>query len=146
MNVFTYGSLMFDPVWATVVAGRGYRSAPATLTGYRRFAVSGQSYPGVIAAPGGEVEGRLYYDVDKADLARLDAFEGGDYARIAVDTRVIDDGRELSVPAGLYLYLPAERLESRDWDPEWFAREGIHRFIRDYCPTPEGPAPKDGSG
>ena len=39
-HVFTYGSLMFEPVWGGVVAGR-YRSMPAVLPGYRRQRVRG---------------------------------------------------------------------------------------------------------
>lgn len=130
MHVFTYGSLMFDPVWARVVAARGHRSLPASLAGYRRQAVIGETYPGVIAAPGGRVDGRLYLDVDAADLVRLDDFEGGDYERITVEVSAADGSRP---QAGLYLYRLPQRLADADWDPDWFAREGIHRFLATYC-------------
>ncbi|HEX8884050.1 MAG TPA: gamma-glutamylcyclotransferase family protein, partial [Noviherbaspirillum sp.] len=74
-NVFTYGSLMFAEVWQPLVSGR-YPSGPAVLAGYRRFAVPGVTYPGIVAAPGQEVAGLLYRDVAPDDLARLDLFEG----------------------------------------------------------------------
>lgn len=137
MNVFTYGSLMFDPVWHSVVSGRGHRSTAASLAGYRRFAVLGETYPGVIAWPGGRVDGRLYLDVDPADVARLDAFEGADYDRVTVTVQAPGEVPP-AVAAGLYLYLPTDRLAPDDWDVEAFAREGIHRFMTTYCPTPRG--------
>ena len=121
-NVFTYGSLMFDAVWDRVVRGR-YRSTPATLHGYRRFAVRGQTYPAVVAEPGGVVDGRLWLDVSAADLARLDAFEEG-YVRDDVD--VLAGGSPVRAP--VYAFDDRSRVEDRDWDPERFAREHAQGF------------------
>ncbi len=126
MHVFTYGSLMFDPVWCRVVAGR-YAAVAARADGVRRHAVRGETYPGAVLAAGASIEGRLYLDVDDADLARLDDFEGPDYRRIVVPTQSTDGTvRE----AGLYLYLPTDRLLSDDWDVAWFEREGIVAFMK----------------
>ena len=68
-NIFTYGSLMFDEVWCQVVTGR-YPSEPALLDHHQRHALTGLSYPGVVATPGAQVAGRLYRDVSAADIAR----------------------------------------------------------------------------
>ena len=57
-HVFTYGSLMYAPVWERVVVGR-YQAAQASAAGFRRHAVRGETYPGVVSAAGGLVLGRL---------------------------------------------------------------------------------------
>ncbi|MGD9942362.1 MAG: gamma-glutamylcyclotransferase family protein [Burkholderiaceae bacterium] len=129
MHVFTYGSLMFDPVWSHVVRGR-YTSRRGELDGFRRHALDGVSYPGVVVQPGARVAGRVYLDVDDADLRRLDDFEGSQYRRILVDVdTTTHDGAIERLSAGLYLFLPAERLLDRDWDPQRFEREDIAAFL-----------------
>jgi gamma-glutamylcyclotransferase (GGCT)/AIG2-like uncharacterized protein YtfP len=126
-SVFTYGSLMFQPVWSRVVQGK-YPSALAVLSGHTRHAVVGEQYPGVIVGPG-QVAGRVYFDVSQADQARLDAFEGEDYCRESAS--ILCGGRALT--AGFYLYRHASRLTVQDWDPQWFEREGMALFIAGYC-------------
>ena len=79
-HIFTYGSLMFAEVWQRVVRG-SYRSAPATIVDHARYALRGETYPGMIAEAGGTVLGVLYFAVDAQDLALLDAFEGTEYRR-----------------------------------------------------------------
>ena len=126
MNLFTYGSLMFDEVWQRVVRGH-YRSSIETLRGYARHQVRDEDYPAVIRAPDAPapLQGRLWRAVDAADPARLDAFEGEDYERISVTT-------ESGVQAGLYLYRRSERILEKDWDPQHFEREGMARFLARY--------------
>ncbi len=132
-NVFTYGSLMFDSVWTRVVRGQ-YRSTPARLTDHARVRVRNQTYPGVYASPGAAVEGVLYFDVQAADLQRLDAFEGNEYARVSVQAQPVQaveaqaGAPPASVEAQLYLYLDRAQLEDAPWDPQWFATEGIKQF------------------
>jgi hypothetical protein len=140
-HVFTYGSLMFEPVWVGVVAGR-YRSMPAVLQGYRRQRVRGQDYPSLQRLPDGEgraadpVDGVLYLDVDEADLAALDAFEGADYRRILVP---VTPGRAVrgkrTVPASTYLFIADRKDEPGPWDPQHFEREAIARFLREHPPA-----------
>ena len=83
MRVFVYGTLT-DPgqVEAVLEDGADYEFVGrGTLEGLHR--VDGQ-YPTL--APGGSVEGRVL-DVDRSDLAALDAYEGvesGLYVRVAV--------------------------------------------------------------
>jgi gamma-glutamylcyclotransferase (GGCT)/AIG2-like uncharacterized protein YtfP len=125
-HVFTYGSLMFAPVWTRVVAG-DYRSIAGTLHGFARFAVADQDYPGMIAQPSGRVDGVLYLDVDAADVARLDHFEGDDYRR---DTVRIDCDDGVARDAQTYVYLPHDRLLGEPWRPDAFALE---RFLATYC-------------
>ena len=126
-NVFTYGSLMFDEVWCKVVAGR-YQSEAATLHDCRRFAVSGVSYPGVVAMAGERVAGLLYLDVSPDDLARLDAFEGAEYRREALTVTLANGA---TVCAWTYVWLDHGRLSDAPWLSEAFR---LGEFLETYAP------------
>ena len=125
-HVFTYGSLMFAPVWECVVRGR-YRSAAARLDGHARFALSDDTYPGMVPVPGSTVAGVLYFDVDPDDLVTLDHFEGAEYRRTPIEVR-LDAARVLS--AQTYLFDAPGRLSTRPWNPDTFP---IARFLDSYC-------------
>lgn len=139
-HVFTYGSLMFAPVWQSVVRGR-YSSEATDLAGYRRFAIVDETYPGVIEADAGRVTGVLYRDVNDADLQALDDFEGSAYRRCAVQV-VTPAGT--SVTAQTYVFLLPQRLARHDWDPATFP---LARFMATYCRhrlgDPAYPAPDE---
>lgn len=130
-NVFTYGSLMFEPVWQRVVQGR-YRRAPARLAGYGRFALLDDTYPGMVPAlePGQAVDGVLYFDVAPGDLAALDRFEGVEYARRTVAVDIASAGAVSPIHAQTYVFLALQRLSGQPWHPENFAME---HFLRSYC-------------
>jgi len=117
---------MFPEVWQRVVRG-DYRSAPARLDGHARFEITGETYPGMIASPGANVVGVLYFDVSPTDMAALDAFEGTEYRRDAV--RVVLESGE-AVEAGTYIYLLPQKLSGSPWLPAAFQME---RFIGSYC-------------
>lgn len=135
-NVFTYGSLMFAPVWQRVVAGH-YRSAPAVLQGYQRFPVRGEEYPAIrIGDETASVSGVLYFDVSPADIKRLDDFEGEYYLRTAVDVSV--SGK--AVAAETYVLRPAWYgiLGDGRWDVDAFEAHGIKAFLAKYKGFGEG--------
>lgn len=125
-NVFTYGSLMFAPVWGRVVRGT-YRSAAAQLAGYRRYALADDTYPGMVLQDGASVEGVLYFDVDDTDLAALDHFEGAEYRRCSV---VLDTHTPTATAAHTYVFEAVQRLSQQPWDPASFA---LQRFLDSYC-------------
>jgi len=129
-HCFTYGSLMWADIMARV-CGAEFASEPASLAGHRRHPVRGQDYPGLQAAPGGLVPGRLYRDVDPLAWARLDAFEGPEYERVEVVVARADGSL---LPAQVYRFRAefAQRLEPGDWDAEAFGRDGRQRFIARY--------------
>ncbi|HVL77420.1 MAG TPA: gamma-glutamylcyclotransferase family protein [Noviherbaspirillum sp.] len=124
MHIFTYGSLMFSEVWQRVVPG-SHASVPARLPGYRRSAIRGVSYPGIAADDSAQVDGRLYLDVAAEDLAALDRFEGGEYARVAVSV-VLEDGARFEAQAYVYLY--PDKLTGAVWDPGHFDCAHFLRF------------------
>lgn len=130
-HCFTYGSLMWADIMARV-CGREFAGEPASLADHARRPVRGQDYPGLCAAPGGLVPGRLYRDVDAQAWARLDAFEGEEYERVGVLV-ALPDGRALPAQAYRFRAAFADRLLPGDWDAEAFAREGRERFIARYA-------------
>jgi gamma-glutamylcyclotransferase (GGCT)/AIG2-like uncharacterized protein YtfP len=132
MNIFTYGSLMYEPVWRRVVAGE-YRARTGRVRGFARRRIAGESYPGLTRASADDsVEGVLYLDVSGADVAALDRFEGEgeDYARVPVAVHLAGGA---SAAACTYLYLHADRLEESPWEPTRFEAEDLPRFLATYC-------------
>jgi gamma-glutamylcyclotransferase (GGCT)/AIG2-like uncharacterized protein YtfP len=117
---------MFDAVWQRVVRGK-YHSTAATLENHVRLMVDGETYPGMIARAGSQVSGVLYFDIDAADLAALDHFEGQDYERVCVP---VSANSENIVDAETYLYLPTQRLLEQPWEPQSFQ---MQRFLQTYC-------------
>ncbi|RBA24485.1 gamma-glutamylcyclotransferase family protein [Herminiimonas fonticola] len=126
MHIFTYGSLMFAEIWQHVVRG-DYRSAPATASGYARYALADDTYPGMIASPQAAVEGVLYFDVDAQDVAALDAFEGSEYRREPI--AVVVNSGEIAI-ACTYIFTVEQRLSGLPWEPQSFQ---MSRFIGSYC-------------
>lgn len=130
-NIFTYGSLMFDPVWSRVVKGH-YTSLPATLHGYQRLAVKNEEYPVAIpATQHSSITGVLYLGVSLTDIERLDDFEGEYYLRLP--TPVITDTGHTRL-AETYILKPSCRhiAETFAWNVEHFRTSGIERFIARY--------------
>lgn len=129
-NVFTYGSLMFAPVWSRVVNG-AYAQTPARLEGYQRLAVLGEDYPVAIPAPDHRVEGILYIGVGVADMEQLDEFEGEYYQRLSV---TVIDTAGISVTAWVYILNEQYRhiLDTEEWDAGRFATTGIQHFLARY--------------
>jgi gamma-glutamylcyclotransferase (GGCT)/AIG2-like uncharacterized protein YtfP len=131
VNIFTYGSLMFEEVWQRVV-GEKYRHTRARLYGYRRLKVRQEVYPAVVeASPEVYVEGRLYFDITETDVCRLDRFEGEYYRKETVKCRLAG-GR--ACPAAVYVFKNAYRcrLTEEAWDPAEFAQTGLRVFLARY--------------
>lgn len=132
-HVFTYGSLMFVPVWTPLVP-RPLASVAAVLEDFIREGVRGQRYPGIRRKAGARTPGRLYLNVDDAELARLDEFEGDAYQRESVQVSVATrDGRHLTLPAEVYRFIDPTALDGAPWDPERFARDSAAGFYRDHA-------------
>lgn len=140
-HVFTYGSLMFDPIWARVVAGRNDKCT-AILHGYERKGLRNEVYPAVIpAAVPSQVQGILRLDVSSADLDRLDQFEGRYYCRKTVQVMTENIGiTEAEVYILREVYYPL--ISSTEWDPAHFGREEMHHFLQTYM-NAHGPQQED---
>ena len=131
VNIFTYGSLMFDRVWSLVVDGN-YRKKGAVLTGYDRKGVKGEVYPAIYpSSPHSRVKGIVYMDVTEADLAKLDIFEGECYFRKS-EKVITENNRTIS--AEIYVlkeeYYPI--MSNLEWNAAKFEKIDIHHFLADY--------------
>ena len=132
MNIFAYGSLMFEQVWAVVARG-SYETTNARLSGYQRRKIRGETYPALFPGSIDDfVDGIIYLDVDAIDSNRLDQFEGKYYTK-ALETFTLPDNRKLS--AHVYVFKPEFNalVEEEPWNPEWFKKVGIHKFISAYA-------------
>ncbi|WGO99001.1 gamma-glutamylcyclotransferase [Saccharophagus degradans] len=136
-HIFTYGSLMFAPVWRGIVDGE-YRHSSAAATGIKRVKIVGQSasesYPVAFRHPSApSLTGQLYLNVEPSDLQKLDAFEGSYYQRETI--QVIADGAPYQADIYLlkrqYLHLATEL----PWSPQDFERDHLEAFIREYSPA-----------
>lgn len=102
-----------------VVIGRVPPWSAATLPGYRRRALgNGRCYPGVCRAAGAAVRGRLLRGISPAELARMDRFEGDEYAAVVVPDVRLDGGQ--SVRARLWVLESMEGVEDGEWSFESF--------------------------
>ena len=117
---------MFAPVWQRVVAGT-YRQVVADIRDHARYAVIGETYPGLVASVGANVQGVLYFAVASEDVAALDLFEGPDYRRETVVV-CLPDGTK--VMAETYFYCKKDALSNQFWNPQTF---DLQRFINSYC-------------
>ncbi len=137
-HVFVYGSLMWPDVRSRVLRTDPEAQA-ATVRGYRRQALKGRPYPALVPAGEGiRITGQILRDVPPDDLRRLDAFEGRNYRRVTVPVALHPHGDLL---AGLYLWQAgADALAPDEWDPDWFAREGLPQFLAAYEGFPPRPA------
>lgn len=130
-HIFTYGSLMCADIMRAASGGLP-ESAPARLSDFSRHPVAGEDYPGIRHNPGHSVAGLLYLDVPPQQLARLDVFEGVQYAREEVSV-TLDDGR--SQTAFAYVFKPdfLHLLEPGEWDFDAFLSAGHGRFRARYA-------------
>jgi gamma-glutamylcyclotransferase (GGCT)/AIG2-like uncharacterized protein YtfP len=128
MNVFTYGSLMYDSVWSRVVAGT-YPKKSGVVKGFARLKVRNEQYPGLIRGHD-VVDGVVYFDLTAQDVARLDRFEGELYQREEVEVVCEDEER---APALVYLIRDEYKWILGDqWSPVEFEQAGLAEFTERY--------------
>jgi gamma-glutamylcyclotransferase (GGCT)/AIG2-like uncharacterized protein YtfP len=127
-RLFCYGTLQIPDVIHAVV-GRHFRGRHATLAGYTALTVRGAEYPGLRPLPGRHIAGQVYSGLTADELAILDRFEGGLYARRRLTVRLAD-GRRRGV--WVYVVKPAliRRLSPAGWDRREFRRRRFRRFMQ----------------
>lgn len=130
-DLFTYGSLMCADIM-TAVAGAPLACTPAMLPGYRRFLVSNEQYPGVIADETGTVPGIVYHALTPEHWSRLDVFEGVCYDRRLVTVR---SAQAPEAQVYCYVFRPEchHLLTTIEWDYAAFLRSGKQIFQSRYC-------------
>lgn len=131
MNIFTYGTLMFSPVWDTIVKAN-YRASSATLRGYSRRKIINDIYPVAFEADDKDfINGIVYYDVEPADISRLDEFEGSYYRRTLISAELKN---QTPIPADVYVIKPRYRhlISSQEWNPDDFQQRCLSEFMSAY--------------
>ena len=139
MNIFVYGSSIFDPV-VEALLGFVPVTIVATLPDHKRYSVV---QPGRIARgpilleePGAEVIGRLLMGVDEESLKVLDKFESPaagapGYERILV---FVTAGSEV-MPAYVYRALPAmKEFASGHWSEVIFEQQHLNWYLEERIP------------
>ena len=131
INIFAYGTLMFEQVWSQVAKGN-YDRCAAILKGYDRKSLRGEMFPAIIpSSPASLVQGVVYLEVSPSDLEGIDRFEGEYYFRKSV----LVDTMETGIISAETYQLKEEYyalLSHRNWDAEQFSSTGIHLFIRSF--------------
>jgi len=113
---------------------------PAILHGYCRRRVEFADYPGITEDSEHKVFGIFATGLTKANMQRLDMFEGPGYERRTVTVKLLDkvgdvhgngqvEGEERS--AQVYVYLNKVELEDREWDLEEFRRDKLQSWTRE---------------
>jgi hypothetical protein len=77
------------------------------------------------------VDGFVYFGVSREDIHRVDVFEADAYDRqthIVVVEGFEKHQADAYVLKEDYSYL----VNDCAWDPQWFARQALSRFVRDY--------------
>ena len=88
--LFVYGTLQ-DPDILGAVLGRPVEAGtlrPASAPGYRAVAYPGRVYPALVELAGDKTPGLLVAGLGALDLEVLDAFEGAEYRREAIEVLV----------------------------------------------------------
>ncbi|KAI8582020.1 hypothetical protein K450DRAFT_230434 [Umbelopsis ramanniana AG] len=152
MSAFFYGTLQSETVLLRVLCGADVpnetlasklstlKLRPAVLKGYRRHALKGLDYPGVVKSVSAEssVLGLLCEGLNRHDILRLDAFEGDEYDRVTVTVSTIGTTEypaiETNIPTQLYLWTAGtEHLEDREWELEKFIQGAQVEWMSDRC-------------
>ena len=120
MNLFAYGTLIFDDVMMRVT-GRTFQGRAAVLQGYARYGMMSGPYPGIVQKKGSAVEGKLYFHIDDDSLKRLDEFEGDQYDRIHVKVKD-EKGRLQDALTYKVKDACAHQVSCEAWRPEQFKR------------------------
>jgi gamma-glutamylcyclotransferase (GGCT)/AIG2-like uncharacterized protein YtfP len=131
MHLFTYGSLMFEPVWSRVVRG-SYVKRTARLHGFTRRKVRGDVYPVIFRSHDEAwVDGVVYLGVCDEDVRRLDLFEGDLYDRQS-HTVIVEEAEKLFACAYILKETCIHMSDDLEWNPQWFATNGLPVFLGRY--------------
>lgn len=145
MTYFFYGTLCDPDVLALVL---GYRPSPrqlqpAVLPGFRRKQARNRTYPVLVPAPGGRVDGLLFSPGRPADRQRLAAYEGPEYILrrlpvLAAAGRTAPEQDRPAAPcrAGVFVAARSAAGESAlpparaDWHPGRWRRRDKPQFLQ----------------
>jgi hypothetical protein len=127
MRFFFYGTLIDPDVRRLVLGSLAPATVePATLSGWKRVPLSGVTYPTILRAPRGAVDGVLVRGLNAIGRRRLIAYEGDDYDLVDVGV-TLADGRQ--VPARVFAGKPGQVREVGLWAFTAWQRRHKRRFV-----------------
>ena len=121
---FTVVIVKLVPEILEAVIGRRLAGRGATLRGYARFLMRGETFPAIIPHAASETRGLVFDGISARELAVLDAYEGAMYARVRVRP-ALDSGTKTDAMTYVLLSEHCDRLTDRPWDCERFAVEEL---------------------
>lgn len=126
-RLFCYGTLCIPEIMRRVSGGLPAATS-AVLDDHACYALAGLAYPGILPEKGARVSRVLYQGLSRAQLTRLDAYEGAQYLRRRVWVTT-DSGQ--TVQAWTYLLHPRyyRRLSQASWSLEQFRREHLQVYL-----------------
>ena len=126
-RLFCYGTLCIAEIMRRVSNGVT-ASTPATLRNFACHSLVGLDYPAITPRRGARVSGVLYQGLSRAQLARLDNYEGAQYRRVRV---WVNDSQGHSLQTWTYVLQPRyyHRLSQAGWSLERFRRERLARYL-----------------
>lgn len=118
---------MVPAVWLRVV-GHPRPAVGAVLVDYCCLRFRDAAYPGIVPRSGCRVEGLVYSGITRADLHRLDAYEGSRYQRTRVS---VHDDNKRSRTAWTYLAVPQvhDQLCDHAWSLDAFVRSELEDYL-----------------
>lgn len=119
-QLFAYGTLQL-PEKLKQLIGRELPFQPAQLTDFRCGLVERANFPGIVPAPGEQVQGQLLSNILQQDLLKLDEYEGELYRRQRVE--VESNGAQM---CWVYVIAPwaHQRVTDTPWTIEWYRTHG----------------------
>lgn len=122
LPLFIYGTLL-DPWVRRRVMGRAVKAhiRPVCLRDARVLRIRGRLYPDAVPRPGGRAWGVVLAGLPPHALARLDAYEGDEYDRVAV--RLFTPSNR-PVRAQLYRAVHAGEVTPHRWSLSSWRRRG----------------------
>lgn len=113
---------------------------PAILHGYCRRRVRYADYPGMVEDADHTVRGTVVSGITKANLDRLDFFEGSQYDRRVVRPQLLVQAGDEATGDGnvegeqiiteSYIFLDTRDLEDKEWDFAEFKRDKLQKWTR----------------
>ena len=129
-NLFAYGTLMCADIMREV-SGIHSSPAPGVLNDYKRFAISGESYPALVPSKPAKTNGVVYRKIPSDSWQRLDSFEGEMYTRTTIEV-ILMSGSKIKAETYLLKTEFRDRLLHKEWDFEFFLAFKKREFVNSY--------------
>lgn len=128
-SIFVYGTLQAPEVLRVLLGRVPTLQSPAFLTGYQRYPVLGQVFPGMVPSSDAECQTRgvLLQNLDSHEMRVLDYFEGDEYTRQCVTVSYQGDVQETQT----YVWSnPISELDlGNAWDYQQFRTENLEWYL-----------------